>query len=106
MWHFSAFLAIVHPDSTCIYYKISKGLSEPNDIAAKHSRVNKQEKLDSELRKHQNVIQQAALYGLPVTIVDKGESSKEKWSPFYKSYYNKYDKIKMNQLICDERCII
>ncbi|XP_076272255.1 tRNA splicing endonuclease subunit 15 [Rhynchophorus ferrugineus] len=72
-----AFLAIVHPDSTCIYYEITKGLSEPNDTTAKHSRVNKQEKLDSELRKHQKTIEQAALYGLPVTIIDKGQSSAE-----------------------------
>ncbi|CAH1132577.1 unnamed protein product [Ceutorhynchus assimilis] len=62
------FLAILHPDSTCVYYQISKGLQEPTETDAKHLRVNKQEKLDADLRKHRDLIHQSALFGIPITL--------------------------------------
>ncbi|XP_030766140.1 uncharacterized protein LOC115890130 [Sitophilus oryzae] len=64
----SAYLAILHPDSTCVYYEISKGLVEPSDTTAKHLRVNKKEKLDMELKKHYKTIEQAALMGISMTL--------------------------------------
>ncbi|ENN72246.1 uncharacterized protein LOC109543272 [Dendroctonus ponderosae] len=64
----SLFLAIVHPDSTCIYYKVTADLEEPTDATAKHLKVDKKQKLDADLRKHRELIEQAALYGIPITI--------------------------------------
>ncbi|KAL3283836.1 hypothetical protein HHI36_018006 [Cryptolaemus montrouzieri] len=62
------FLAIINPDSTCVYYQISEGLIEPEQITSKHLMKNKQEYLDSQLRKHRNLFEQSALYGIPITL--------------------------------------
>ncbi|XP_050294882.1 uncharacterized protein LOC126735044 [Anthonomus grandis grandis] len=64
----SIYLAMLHPDSTCIYYNIAEGLAEPVDTSAKHLRVNKQHKLDIEVKKNRELIEYAALTGIPITI--------------------------------------
>ncbi|KAJ8942673.1 hypothetical protein NQ314_009995 [Rhamnusium bicolor] len=62
------FLVIVHADSTCVYYQLANSLLEPTDMTAKHLRENKQEKLDNNLKKNQELLEQAALFGLRVTL--------------------------------------
>ncbi|KAG5875730.1 hypothetical protein JTB14_007664 [Gonioctena quinquepunctata] len=62
------YLVIVYSDSTCVYYELSNGLIEPTDTSAKHLKENKQDKLDSDLRKHRELVEQAALMGLAVSI--------------------------------------
>nr|XP_023021764.1 uncharacterized protein LOC111510123 [Leptinotarsa decemlineata] len=62
------YLVIVHSDSTCVYYQISNGLVEPTETTAKHLRENKREALDSDLRKNRELLEQAALMGVAITI--------------------------------------
>lgn len=64
----SVFMAMISPDSTCIYYEISDGLVEPQEISINHLKKNKHEELDSKLRKNHLILEQAALYGIPVTL--------------------------------------
>ncbi|KAL1517471.1 hypothetical protein ABEB36_001234 [Hypothenemus hampei] len=70
----SVYLAIVHPDSTCIYYKVSNNLDEPAEISVKHTRVDKQQEFDTNIKKHRRAIEQAALLGVPITISKKNPS--------------------------------
>ncbi|XP_057670001.1 tRNA-splicing endonuclease subunit Sen15-like [Diorhabda carinulata] len=62
------YIAIVHADSTCVYYQITDGLLEHNDTSSKQLKENKREKLDSELRKYKSIIEEAALQSRLVTI--------------------------------------
>ncbi|KAK9891482.1 hypothetical protein WA026_014719 [Henosepilachna vigintioctopunctata] len=65
------YLAFINPDSTCVYYQISEGLVKPKEITSKHLTRNKQETLDFNLRKHRNLLQQSALYGIPITLPEQ-----------------------------------
>ncbi|XP_060535080.1 tRNA-splicing endonuclease subunit Sen15-like [Cylas formicarius] len=71
------FLAIVHPDSTCVYYRVSEGLIEPTEeeVSAKHLRIDRRELLDSGLRKNRRVLEEAARYGVAVSISNESGSS-------------------------------
>lgn len=62
------YLVIVHPDSTCVYYQIADGLVEPTDTTAKHVKENIQEKIDNELKKNRQLLEQGALMGLQITL--------------------------------------
>lgn len=66
--HGTVYIVIVHPDSTCVYYQIKEGLMEPTEITAKHLKENRQEKLDADIRKNRQLLQHAALIGVPVTL--------------------------------------
>jgi hypothetical protein len=67
----SVFLALVSSDSTCVFYQITQGLNQPVDTSARHSKLNRQEKLDADIRKHKNLITEAALCGMSITIRDQ-----------------------------------
>jgi hypothetical protein len=67
----SVFLALVSSDSTCVFYQITEGLNQPVDTSARHSKLNRQEKLDADIRKHKNLITEAALCGMSITIRDQ-----------------------------------
>lgn len=64
----TVYIVIVHSDSTCVYYQIKEGLMEPTEISVKHLKENKQEKLDADIKKNRNLLEYAALTGLPVTL--------------------------------------
>lgn len=64
----TVYIVIVHPDSTCVYYQIKEGLMVPSDITVKHLKENRQEKFDVDIRKNRELLQHAALVGVPVTI--------------------------------------
>ncbi|KAJ8973572.1 hypothetical protein NQ317_001597 [Molorchus minor] len=64
----TVFLVIVHSDSTCVYYQLTDGLVQPTDSMAKHLKENKQEKLDSDLKKNRDLLEQSALFGYKITL--------------------------------------
>lgn len=60
-------VVLVHSDSTCVYYQIFNGLLEPvQDSKNNHHEQSK--RIDANLRKHKDLIEQAALCGIPVTL--------------------------------------
>ncbi|XP_019877016.1 uncharacterized protein LOC109604903 [Aethina tumida] len=67
------YLVFVSPDSTCVYYQISDGLSEMTDTEAKHLKEDKHEIINAELKKHQNNLEQAAMFGMPVCLSTKSK---------------------------------
>lgn len=69
------YLVLVHGDSTCVFYQIAEGLLEPTDAKAKHTRQNRRDRLDNELRRNRRLLEQSALYGIPVTIRTNPENS-------------------------------
>lgn len=71
----TVYIVVVHADSTCVFYQITRGLLEQDDTSAKHLRENKREKLDSELRKYKCIIEEAALQSHLVTIHRNQEQS-------------------------------
>lgn len=70
----AVYIAIVHPDSTCVYYQVKDDLMEPTEISVKHLKVNKQEKLDADLKKNRELLQHAALTGVAVTLKTEEKS--------------------------------
>lgn len=68
-------LIFISADSTTVYYEIEDGLGEPLPDVFPPLPEEKRDKIDSTLRKHKNIIEQAALYGVPVTLPNKGQSS-------------------------------
>ncbi|KAJ8919077.1 hypothetical protein NQ315_012061 [Exocentrus adspersus] len=62
------FIVIVQSDSTCVYYQIACNLLEPMDTVAKHLKENKQETVDSRLRKNRALLEDSALRGLKITL--------------------------------------
>ncbi|KAF2906162.1 hypothetical protein ILUMI_00020 [Ignelater luminosus] len=59
-------LAIVNSDSTCIFYQMSNSLVRPTEISQKSKDQN--QKLGNDLKKHRKLLEQAALYGIPITL--------------------------------------
>lgn len=77
-------MAIVDADSTCVYYQITNGLGKIEHSTTKESAVNKREKLEQDLKKYKNVIEQSALFGMTVHIpstsaTNKSEGPKDSW---------------------------
>lgn len=60
------YIAIVSSDSTSVYYQISKDLSDP--CQEKKDVLERSRRIDAELRRNRDLIEQAALYNLPITL--------------------------------------
>lgn len=59
-------LAIVNPDSTCVFYQLSNSLDPPTAVSQKST--DQTQKLDKDLKKHKQLLQEAAMYGIPITL--------------------------------------
>ncbi|CAH0546530.1 unnamed protein product [Brassicogethes aeneus] len=65
------FLVFVSEDSTTVYYQIADGLTEITDTQAKHLKEDKHEIINHELRRNQKALEEAALYGTPISLSRK-----------------------------------
>lgn len=74
----SIYFAFLNADSSCVCYRISGGHVEPKQITSKHLVRNKQKIRDVLMRKNRNLLEQSALYGIPITLTlnaDAGSSN-------------------------------
>ncbi|KAF5304111.1 hypothetical protein FQA39_LY01896 [Lamprigera yunnana] len=60
------YVVIVSSDSTCVYYQISHGLLDPS--TEKTDSFEKSGRIDAELRRNRSLVEQAALYGMSITL--------------------------------------
>ncbi|KAF5303348.1 hypothetical protein FQR65_LT08261 [Abscondita terminalis] len=70
------FIVIVSSDSTCVFYQISNGLVDP--VQEKNYSLERSRKIDAVLRRNKDLIEQAALCNIPITL--KKDSTTESTS--------------------------
>ncbi|KAK9731781.1 Sen15 protein [Popillia japonica] len=71
----SVILAMVDSDSTCVYYQITEGIKDPAPETPLLDIEEKRTKLDIELRKNWKLLEQSAMYNLPITLKKKTKYS-------------------------------
>ncbi|GJQ71083.1 putative heat shock 70 kDa protein cognate [Trypoxylus dichotomus] len=64
----SVVLAMLDSDSTCVYYQITEGIKDPPPETPPVDIEQKRMKLDTELRKNRKLLEESAMYGLPITL--------------------------------------
>lgn len=70
---FRVAIVIVNSDSTCVYYQLTEGLGEPPHTKSKSE--DSTQKIDKLLKRNKSLIEQAALYGIPVTLPKETQNS-------------------------------
>lgn len=66
---------MVDSDSTCVYYQITEGIKDPAPETPLLDIEEKRTKLDIELRKNWKLLEQSAMYNLPITLKKKTKYS-------------------------------
>ncbi|XP_071050602.1 uncharacterized protein [Onthophagus taurus] len=69
--HKSVHLAIVDSDLTSVYYQITDGIGDPTPESQEESIKDRRMKLDGDLRSNKKILEEAAMYGIPITINKK-----------------------------------